>query len=326
MKANPTSPVAEATPVNQLRAFIKAVHVMKVYAAQEGLVISQEVAKKIACLGNVEESLAQSDGPKPPKLQDSLSLAIEVHGHLSRLVAPATPESIEYTQPFANLRDLRKRQTLIYALLLVAIFSVAGFLASLVLSKRYPQGAGIIGAIVDQLQMVFAAMVGAGFYTLYTAHRYIVNRTFDRAYSMQYVVRFVLGVVAGVVLANLAPVILDRVDGSEGEENLVRTLTVTLFALIGGYSADAVNAVLTRVGETITTLISGPPSGDHIRREAEAAAIESKAAAQAEVSSAKNQELLRLQELLTQAHAGNAASVAEAIKRQIERLIDPEKG
>jgi hypothetical protein len=107
-----------------------------------------------------------------------------------------------------------------------------------------------------QLQYLVAAVLGAGFYSLFTAYGYIAARTFDPAYNIVYLVRFLLGVVAGTILANFGP--------SMG----LKGFQTTLLGLIGGYSAEAVNQILIRVGETLVAAVKGSGKDDVKAREA----------------------------------------------------------
>ena len=103
------------------------------------------------------------------------------------------------------------------------------------------------------LNEIFAAGLGSAFYTLWTANQYVLNRTFDPRYNICYMVRFILGVIGGVVLASIAPTLF------ESHETLKR-FGPGLFALLGGYSAEAVNQVLQRLADVMVAAIKGGPA------------------------------------------------------------------
>ncbi|HYF13790.1 MAG TPA: hypothetical protein VD971_01815 [Phycisphaerales bacterium] len=432
----PLAKSRQADPWEEVCEFLRAIHVMKLYAGAEGIAIPDRIRVQLADLAPVEAAVAaMGTDPHCDKvalqymgvsLQEALGKAIAVHSALSKLVAPATPDSIVYTQPPTSLKDFANRQAVLFWLLVAAFLAIGGFLGSLVwASKRaevtvqvklvleevdtfedqlrkledfqqdtenlaaeidavitdlsarshqieesaqlVPQApvawpantiesalgdvndrpASALGAIErireatqlfrrdlgsadrqprwtkvigDQLTNLFAAMLGAAFYTLYTANTYIVRRTFDRAYTTHYIARFVLGVLAGVILANFGEyVLLEQTSGEVTES--VLTLTQTLLALIGGYSADAVNAIFTRVAETMTTLVrgSGRTQSD---RQAEADARAADVQAQTAVAEARLAEVSRLQGLHAKAvESGAPGALLAAIKSQIDALL-----
>ncbi|MFZ4576408.1 MAG: hypothetical protein ACOYN0_18645, partial [Phycisphaerales bacterium] len=190
--------------------------------------------------------------------------------------------------------------------------------------------------LLSQLSNLFAAMLGASFYTLYTANRFVVDRTFDRAYTTHYVVRFVLGIVAGVILANFGEYLLTNASAnaaaasgttSAGPTGAAVTLTQTVLALIGGYSADAVNAIFTRVAETLTTAVRGS-SGQRAREEAQldVKKAESKAKvkvdeAERTIDASRHEETESLRKLLSAAtEEGVPTAVADQIRARLKAL------
>lgn len=463
--ASPTPPTMQPTsadPRDQLREFLRAIHVMKMYAAEEGIAIPAKARAAVAAVVPAESALAGWErggrtGPAMNKLdlKRSLADAMTAHALLSAVVAPATPDSIQYTQPPVSVLDFRKRQAIIFSLTVIAIVSIVLYLCSLILSsilaepsaranalfarveafseqvgelealhedidnfgaqidaqireleslsteldgaaaafpvkpprtdlndpdtgaatrsigdnpeppatawprdviqvalidlKNRPTSAPIaLGkirdavagfkaqfeaaryapqwplALLDHLKNVFAAMLGAAFYTLYTANSYIVQRTFDRRYTTHYIVRFVLGVVAGVILANFGGYVLTgTLTGNAEAPGIV--LAQTLLALIGGYSADAVNAIFTRVAETLTTMVRGDRH-QQAAMEAEAEVAKTKMDAAAQVTGRVQAELGRLQSLLADAVRAQAPEeLIAAIRRQLEELSQNEE-
>ncbi|CAG1005870.1 hypothetical protein PHYC_03270 [Phycisphaerales bacterium] len=418
-----------ADPMEQLREFLRAVHVMKLYASAKGIAIPQAARTSISALAPIEAAVARIKEGEPVtmladrSLEGALDTAMAAHSALVELVAPATPDSIIYTRPPTGFGDFVKHQRILAVLLFVSLIAIVGFIGCLILKDRFAEGpkqlrglwsqvdafesrlrdlenlpassdilvqetqkivvdlehrgnelaastaggslppwpqtditqaltqiserptgapapiaaarkqiatfrdrvGGINaksgwGLFCDQLTNLFAAMLGAAFYTLYTANRYIVERTFDRAYTTHYIVRFVLGIVAGVILANFGDYLLT--DRTAGGANAAKpggppseaavTLTQSVLALIGGYSADAVNAIFTRVAETLTTLVRGD-TGQRVREEAkvevkkaEAKAKQREEVAKGQVDESKRAEKARLEEVLAQATRSKA--------------------
>ena len=96
------------------------------------------------------------------------------------------------------------------------------------------------------LFVISAAGLGASFYTLFTAFRYVNNRSYDRVRNSTYFARFVLGLVAGLILT----LVLFGTDFDPGVG------TVGL-AIVGGFSSDIVFRILTRLAQTIEFLVLG---------------------------------------------------------------------
>ncbi|MEM0915155.1 MAG: hypothetical protein AAGK09_11165 [Planctomycetota bacterium] len=105
------------------------------------------------------------------------------------------------------------------------------------------------------LQFFAAAMVGAGFATLLNAAPFVVHRSFDNRYITVYLLRYLLGIVAGVILGFVGPELV-RPDKGAPPEGLAR-LSVGVLAIVGGFSANAVAAILTRISETLVALVRG---------------------------------------------------------------------
>jgi hypothetical protein len=102
----------------------------------------------------------------------------------------------------------------------------------------------------DCLVSLSAALLGSYFYSLYTANKYFINRTFDRKYVTYYNVRIVIGMIAGFILANF--VSFDKFNNAS-----LNSLSFILLAIIGGFSAEAVMVILKRIMATLVTLVKG---------------------------------------------------------------------
>ena len=164
----------------------------------------------------------------------TLELAQDVHGSLSRLIAPATPESLRSSTFSENL-----------TLRIIAMGGAIGFLLFL-LPKVLPY----YKVIFEPLSILGAAILGATFNALYTAKKYFLDKTFNPAYSQTYIIRFALGLFAGIILGNFGHQLL----ALEGDAKEIGQVAL---ALIGGYSAEAVAQILQRLADMLVTMVRG---------------------------------------------------------------------
>ncbi|HYE89815.1 MAG TPA: hypothetical protein VEA38_02290 [Terriglobales bacterium] len=230
---------------------------------------------------------------------------LEAHTALAAVVAPATPASLEATEPSRGFFGVFTKPPLIGFLTIVAVVAAIGFIVTLTAvipptkdsgkdpAKEPPKAsatwhAPAVPAVVlaaaasgdaessdakerrKQLHWLFAAALGAAFYNLYAAHEYVRNRTFDPRYNSVYLIRFILGLVSGLILGNLA--------GAFEGNTLLARLGPGVLALLGGFSAEAVYQILQRLVEIALAVVRG----------------DNAAAAKAKVTQAAQQELLAL--------------------------------
>ena len=169
----------------------------------------------------------------------------EIHGRLAEIVAPATPRSVMAIQsarkgvfsPLGSVRLLRR------------LISAAGLFFLLAVIPRGLAGVPNLEPIFSHQVLnlflyVAAAGLGASFFALFKANRYVVNNTFDPNFEPTYWVRFALGVIAGTILGAFVNV---------GDGQFARP---TLAAL-GGFSADAVQRILNKLVEAMSSLVRG---------------------------------------------------------------------
>jgi hypothetical protein len=107
------------------------------------------------------------------------------------------------------------------------------------------------------LNWVFGAGMGASFYVLTKAQPYLQNRSYDPKYNNTYICRFVIGIVSGVILA----LITNAMNGTD-KTGLLTKLGPGMIAIIGGYSAEAVQLILQRLSDVITATVRGDNSSD----------------------------------------------------------------
>lgn len=133
-------------------------------------------------------------------------------------------------------------------------------------------------AIWRGVNALMGAALGASFYVMLKTQPYLVTRSFDPKYNAVYISRFITGVIGGVIL-NMAigPAIHANASG-----NQVVALTPGILAILGGYSAEAVEQILQRLVEVLLAIVRGDGS----------AQAQSKLAVEQAAKTAKMQDLL----------------------------------
>lgn len=121
-------------------------------------------------------------------------------------------------------------------------------------------GGGDTRAALSVLFTIALAGLGASFYTLFTAFRYVTNRSYDPVFNSTYLARFVLGLVAGFILA----IVLLETEVNIGVGTLV-------IPVIGGFAADIVYRILTRLAKTLEFAILGDEARSETNRPASGA-------------------------------------------------------
>jgi hypothetical protein len=113
---------------------------------------------------------------------------------------------------------------------------------------------GLTGqAVLERLNWLFSAALGAVFYVLFTALDYVKNRTYDPRYNSIYVIRFVLGVIAGLILAIV-------MQNNFGQGEVAKKLGPSVLALLGGFSTEAVYQILQRLVDILLAAVRGDNS------------------------------------------------------------------
>jgi mannitol-specific phosphotransferase system IIBC component len=177
-----------------------------------------------------------------------LGLASDVHDQLLRLVAPASPGSIEAS----SLRP--SRNPALFAICLFAAASFAIFVIPIVISAVAKDL--LNKDLNDMLQIIGGAGLGSSFYALHTASHYIESGRFDPKYNNTYLIRFGLGLLSGLILAYFLKDFLN-INTTNSNGPTLAKIGVSALALVGGYAAEAVAQILDRVSDTLVALVSG---------------------------------------------------------------------
>jgi hypothetical protein len=293
-----------------LERLLSDIDLMFAYATSIGKAISPQLAAGLAELHELG-LLDSGAAPREATREQRFKLALQVHGLLSEVVAPATPLSIRVTEPAeaGRFRSFARRNWAILVLLALLLASLIGVVVTSMLPRQAePTGTSIW---VQHLQYAAAAGLGAAFYSLFTAYRYMVRRTYDPQYNQVYVIRWVLGFAAGTILAYFGA------DLFKESGNELAKVGPGVLALVGGYAADAVAQILKRVADTLVTLVRGSDTEVLEAREKEI-----KANAEKERTRDRQDVVSRLTEVMGKtAEAENPEDIRKEIKGIVDSLL-----
>jgi len=199
-----------------------------------------------------------------------------VHQALAKSIAPALPRSIFLLESY-NAKHGNRAGGLLGSVPLIRQMMLVGILSLVLLlgMALMPQvnndtiakgifdnsGWNLLPVLLFQLS---AAAVGAAFYGLFRANAYVARGQFDNKFSASYWSRFVLGLIAGILLAELIPINVSAGTGASGADlsasDSAAISSKPLLALLGGFSADLVYSILSRLVETVKSLFTGDAS------------------------------------------------------------------
>lgn len=215
---------------------------MQRYINSENKEINAELLDSFSALSIKVRNLNECSDITDDECKSLYKESLSIHNQLSILSKPANPVSIKYTEYSKGLFLVRNK--IVNYLMILTVFSLVLFVVfTIFLSKDK--------AFSSILLIVSASGLGSGFYTLTTVRKYIINRTYNPRYTPTYIIRFILGITSGTILA----LFLKDTFVENGY-----SFSVELLALIGGFSADAVTAILQRIADTLITIVKGPDS------------------------------------------------------------------
>jgi len=232
---------------------------MAKYAFSSGLKVSGEIVKVLELYSVKAEDDVTENSPSDSEnskadVTDIRQLSL-VHGQLSDIIAPAKPSAIllletdesgfwKFLGPIPFIRHMLGIAIicLISAILLCMSEDVDGNPEHFNLFRN--EG---IPLLLNMLFLIASAGIGASFSALFTANRYITDRTFDPVFETTYWSRFVLGLMAGLMLAIIDPLKDKNVSG----------FGPPMLALLGGFSAVVVYRILNRMTTTLESMIQG---------------------------------------------------------------------
>ncbi|HKL08457.1 MAG TPA: hypothetical protein VJ896_06770 [Bacteroidales bacterium] len=213
--------------------------------------INQEISWVTTGIKKLKQSANNENRTEKAEAEESVVIelyetiyykALNVYNQLTRLTYPANPVTIKYTKQAYGLFFAKNK--VINVIIGLTIFCLVFFIISSAKNNNHVYGI---------LSLLFASGLGAGFYTLSTARKYLVKRTFDPSYNPTYLIRFLLGISAGTILALIFKDVITLNDFKFSAE---------ILAVVGGFSADAVSTILERVAELIVAVFKGTGETD----------------------------------------------------------------
>jgi hypothetical protein len=159
--------------------------------------------------------------------------------------------------------------------------------------------------LLREVFLLAAAALGAGLTALYRAGREVARGSYDPEFDHTFLQRILLGMAAGLVIAELVPL-------GAGDDAL-SGLARPAIALLGGFAADAVHSVLSRLMAALETLFNG---GQVDREQAERELAEKRA--EEVLAQADRATLNKLLEIRRIASSG---APTRAIIEEIDRVI-----
>jgi hypothetical protein len=212
----------------------------------------------------------QADG------RDAIESIGDLHGMLASVIAPATPATVTLMEDtsksgFAFMGPI----PLIRKMMFVTIVCLMVFLGLFFFEEV--DAKSINGDILsytplkfalNELFIVSAAALGAAFYALFEAYKFVSSSSYDTKYDSIYWIRFILGVVSGVLLAqfiffnaNTATEAANAAGlgtGTNPAADVTSLMTYKpLLAFLGGFSARVVHKILNSLVDSVETFISG---------------------------------------------------------------------
>lgn len=347
-KPTPTNPIASSNQALDSQT-LRECEAMLNYALANGKKIKPEILAKLT---KVKNTMAQSEASGAPQRSTKVDEIGQVHNMLADIIAPATPATV------VLMEDTQQRGwqflgpvPLVRKMMIVTLLCLMVFLGLFAFDEV--DGRSINGDILsyplhsfllNELFIVSAAALGAAFYALFEAYKYIATSSYDTKYDSIYWIRFILGVVSGVILAQFIFIdnsvasnsaITDAVGTGAADPNAVGSFITykPLLAFLGGFSARVVHKILNSLVDSVETFISGS-ARDAIRAREEAAKVQ----IQDKINSIQQEtnrkeaatrldsvvKLMQLQEKLTQGTSN--AELQTELKTLINQMIQPVSG
>ncbi|MGD8778146.1 MAG: hypothetical protein PVH88_04215 [Ignavibacteria bacterium] len=231
---------------------------MAQYALKNGYTVPDSL---ISELQNYIQNFDNRNGEiKAAQNNTNIKTLTQIHNKLIRIISPVKPRTVAVLAAESKNSSLLKflgPVSLVRRMMLTALISLVG----LFLTSLNPEVDGKasnfslftnsgFSLFVNELFLLFAASIGASFFALFTANKFIKDDSFDPKFEASYWIRYVLGLLAGVIIATLIPI-------EDYETQHFHGFGKPILALIGGFSAQVVYRIISRLTEALESLFKG---------------------------------------------------------------------
>lgn len=276
------SRVEANTELSDIDQALREFHVMVRYALGEGLPIDGEARTLVAAVELAQDAAFQPAPSGKTVPADLVNQLMAAHSALVKIVAPATPKSLEATEPAPGWTGSLRRPILVGLMILIGLAAALGFIATSVVIIDHtsssgenningPVGTGVFPAMPRSLVQDVAFVSSAdpekpSAVVSPNAHSWLkqLNWLFAAALGAVFYVLFTAhdyvknrtfdprynGVyLIRFVLGVFAGLILANVAAAPllNENQTFRNLGPAVIALLGGFSTEAVYQVLQRL-------------------------------------------------------------------------------
>ena len=247
----------------------------------------------------------------PESYSGSTEELLGIYNYLIKVVKPATPRMIMHLEATEKRSTLVRilgpipivRQFTVLAMVSLFAFILTSLSAEInthTIQLSILQGSGM-AQVKRLIFLISCASVGASFYGLFKMNYLLNKQNFDLSLTHTYWSRYILGIVAGLLLSELFIGMIEPSIGGVDHETPMGSIGYLLkptLAILGGFSADLVYTILSRLVETVESLFKGDTGGAVAQKEVE---MELKNKEQAtNLRNATTQHLLQLKQQLLQ--------------------------
>lgn len=205
----------------------------------------------------LKKGLSVPEGARERLFTDKVSELMAMHEDLSVQVAPATPQTIRYlldihrgSKPGTFRSIPLVRNFIVLAVISIVALIMSG-LSSEVSKENLSKGILLNSGFPLLLNLIFlcsASAIGAVFYMLSKLTAQVKAATFDPSESSNYWARLIMGILSGLIMSEI--IVLNQDPDSASVE-----MNRLLFALLGGFSSEAVYQILEGLIERIRTIM-----------------------------------------------------------------------
>ncbi len=244
--------------------YVRDCNLMLRYALNKGITIPASVIKTLEAF-NLKECIDHGEAIPPgatvdEKVVGDIKTLVTTHERLTKIVYPATPDSIRYISEEENKNSWWRflspisfiRQMMAAAFFCLLAFMGLSLIKVVGMDTSQTDFLGMEGGLERFSNILFfltAAGLGASFAELFQADEYITKGTFEPRYRFSYWARFMLGLIAGLLFATLMPL------GDPSTE--MGQLARPTMAMVGGFASSLVYKTLKRLVEMVEIFIGG---------------------------------------------------------------------